>query len=664
MGLKVISLMKQVPLPTEMRMGADGLMDRSKAKSIINVDCSFGLEQGLQIKKVVPDAELIVVSMGPPSFDQSLRKAISMGYDRAILLSDRRLGGSDTFATGLAIATLLKSLVLPKDSKDQYIIFAGRQTSDGDTAHVPSQVAENIGVPQATFVEAVEYAGDHLKVRRAIENGHQWLSVPIPCVISVAPSSIPARRPVLDSAVRAKAAKLEVYTLDHIGLSPDVVGLGGSPTVVAKAVNVERNRPSVTMLDGANEAQFCASLASVFSANGTADAAKKNDAPKEGAPAAAAGAPAAETAASKFPRVDFRKGASGIMTWIEMPGGKPASSSLEILNPARKLAQELNTKVTSIIIGDNVSGFAPQVIAHGADEVIVVNDPRLKEYSTLPFAAVIAQICQERRPEIALFGATTSGRELAPRLASRLKAGVTADCTILKIGEFVNKRLQSTFFPCLEAIRPTYGESKLATIIGFWCPQMATARPGTFAALPPDTSRKGVVSEFKPVLTDADFVVKVLSTERTESGASNLLSADIIIAGGRPCGAIDEFKLIKELVAALQEKGIKADWGATRQAVDHGYAPYTRQIGQSGKTVRPKVYVAVAIAGAIQHTCGIKESGKIVAVNTDAKAPIFNCSDYGIVGDYQKVVPALIEKVKGGFTFGLKPSEQKKLVAV
>src|SRR3989338_8410631 len=227
--------MKQVPLPTEMRMGADGLMDRTKAKSIINVDCSFGLEQGLQIKKAVPDAELIVVSMGPSSFEQSLKNAIGMGYDRAILLSDRRLGGSDTFATGLAIATLLKSIVLPKDKNDPFIIFAGRQTSDGDTAHVPSQVAENIGIPQATFVEAVEYKGTYLKVRRTIEGGHQTLRVPIPCIISVAPSSIPARRPSLINAMRARQTPLGAFTLFHIGLAPEAVGLAGSPTVVAKA---------------------------------------------------------------------------------------------------------------------------------------------------------------------------------------------------------------------------------------------------------------------------------------------------------------------------------------------------------------------------------------------------------------------------------------------
>ena len=655
MGLKVISLMKQVPLPTEMRMGADGLMDRTKAKSIINVDCSFGLEQGLQIKSHVPDAELIVVSMGPPSFEQSLRKVISMGYDRAVLLSDRRLGGSDTFATGLAIATILKNIVLPKDSQDQYIIFAGRQTSDGDTAHVPSQVAENLGIPQATFVEHVEYAGNYLKVRRMIEGGHQILKVPIPCIISVAPTAIHARRPSLAGTIKARQIQIETFTLDQIGLNPEAVGLAGSPTVVAKAVSVERNRPAVTMINGKDLEETSSNL---MRALGTAAKSSSSESKKE---AETPAAPEANQAAKqdKYPRVDFRNGASGILTWVEVCGDQLSPASLEILNPARKLADQLKTTITSVVIGKNVTSFAPKIIAQGADEVIVVNHPRLQEYLILPFASVIAQIVKERRPEIALFGATTSGRELAPRLASRLRAGVTADCTILRIGEFVNKRLNSTFYPCLEAIRPTYGESKLATIIGFWCPQMATARPGTFEALKPNPNRQGKISEFHPELKEEDFAVEIFSTERKEASGQSLLTADIIVAGGRPCGALDEFKLIQELVHALQQKGIKADWGASRQAVDHGYVPYSRQIGQSGKTVRPKVYIAVAISGAIQHVCGIKESGKIIAINQDAQSTIFNSADYGIVGDYLKVLPILIEKVKSGFTFGLKPAEEK-----
>ena len=196
MALTIISLIKQVPLPSEMRMGEDGLMDRTKAKSIINIDCQFGLEAGLQLKKQYTDARLIVCSMGPKSFETALRTAISMGYDEAYLLSDRKLGGSDTYATSLALSTMLKHLGFTKDSKEPFIILAGRQTSDGDTAHVPSQVAENIGIPQATFVESVKPFGTGKVVaKRIIEGGYQELKLPMPCVISLTPTGIPPRKP-------------------------------------------------------------------------------------------------------------------------------------------------------------------------------------------------------------------------------------------------------------------------------------------------------------------------------------------------------------------------------------------------------------------------------------------------------------------------------------
>jgi len=286
-----------------------------------------------------------------------------------------------------------------------------------------------------------------------------------------------------------------------------------------------------------------------------------------------------------------------------------------------------------------------------------VDDPRLKEYRILPVAAAIAQWIEHKRPEIALFGATTSGRELAPRLASRVRAGVTADCTSLEVGEYVHRLKKSIFYPVLQSIRPTYGESKLATIIGFWCPQMATARAGTFKILPKDSNRKGTVREFTPTFRDSDFAVEVLEVKREAGGGDNLFVADIIISGGRPAGDHDDFKLIQELVKALQDQGINADWGASRHAVDNGYAPYARQVGQTGKTVRPKLYVAVAISGAIQHLAGMKESGKIIAINQDPQAAIFRHADFGIVRDYREVLPELIAKVKAGFTFGLAPSK-------
>lgn len=653
MGLKIISLMKQVPLPTEMRMGADGLMDRTKAKSIINNDCSFGLEQGLQVKKYVPDVELIVVSMGPPSFEQSMKKALAMGYDRAILLSDRKLGGSDTFATGYAISSLIKKLGFDKSGKNPFIIFSGRQTTDGDTAHVPSQTAENLGIPQATFVEKVEFQGDHLKVRRIIEGGYQVLRLPIPCLISIAPTATPARRPSLEGAIRARNTKMEVWTLDQTGADASVVGLNGSPTLVSKVVDIQKDRPPVNMITGPTNKDLAEGL--------VAEIEKIKDQIAGGHTQVLTKDEKQEVAEAKtdsgFPKVDFRQGAHGVMTWVEMHGQKPSRSSLEILSQARKLADQLSTKVISIMVGHNIKSVAQEIIAYGADEAVVVDDPRLKEYTTLPTAAAIGQYIEKNRPEIALFGATTSGRELAPRLASRVRAGVTADCTSLEVGEYVHRMKKTVFYPVLQSIRPTYGESKLATIIGFWCPQMATARPGTFKIPQRDSNRKGTVTEFKPAFKDSDFMVEVVETKREEGGADNLFVADIVISGGRPAGEHDDLKLIKELTQALQDQGINADWGASRHAVDNGYAPYGRQVGQTGKTIRPKVYVAVAISGAIQHLAGMKESGKIIAVNQDPQAPIFRHADFGIVRDYQEVLPELIRKVKAGFTFGLNPSK-------
>ena len=209
-------------------------MDRTKAKSIINIDCSFGLEAGLQLKNAYPDAKLIVCSMRPPSFEVSSKTALSMGYDEAYLLSDRRLGCSDTYATGLAIATMLKHLGYTKESKEPFVIVAGRQTSDGDTAHVPSQVAENIGIPQATFIETVEAKDGYIVAKRIIEGGYHIMKLPMPCALSLTPTGIAPRRPTLSGAVKARNSEITVFNIDDVGLSDEKMGLSGSPTIMAK----------------------------------------------------------------------------------------------------------------------------------------------------------------------------------------------------------------------------------------------------------------------------------------------------------------------------------------------------------------------------------------------------------------------------------------------
>jgi len=646
MALTIISLIKQVPVPSEMRMGDDGLMDRTKAKSIINIDCTFGLEAGLQLKKQNPDAKLIVCSMGPGSFDTALRTAISMGYDEAYLLSDRKLGGSDTYATGLAISTMLKHLGFTKDSKEPFIILAGRQTSDGDTAHVPSQVAEAIGIPQATFVESVKADGSgNVIAKRIIEGGYQMMKLPMPCVISLTPTGISPRKPSLSGAIKARNLKITTFGIDDIGLGTEKIGINGSPTIVAKVVNMVSERPPITMSVGHDETSLVDSLIANLKKGGNVLVKKEEEVKKD-------------TERPDFPEKDFRDGSRGILTWAEITKGTVSRPSLELLTPARHLANQLgnDTKVMTLIIGKNIQHLAQTLIEHGSDEVILVEDDKLEEYLVLPFSSIFQQVIKARKPEIALFAATTSGRELAPRIGMKTDSGVTADCTGLEIGEYISKKEKVIYTPILESRRPTYGESKLATILGFVCPQVSTARAGTFEVPKRVEGKQGIVSSFTPVLNEKDFVVEILNTVRGEGGLANLFEADIIISGGRGT-TNDGLVLIKSLAEALKNQGVNSEWACSRPVVDEGITEYARQVGQTGKTVRPKVYVAVGVSGAIQHIAGMKEAGKVIAIDHNPKANIFNNADFGIVGEYQDILPELIERVKAGFTFGIEPKK-------
>jgi electron transfer flavoprotein alpha subunit len=643
--MTIISLIKQVPLPSEMRMSEDGSMDRTKAKSIINIDCQFGLEAGLQLKKHYPDARMVVVSMGPSPFEAALKTALSLGYDEAYLLSDRKLGGSDTFATGLAISTLLKDLGYAKDGGERFIILAGRQSSDGDTAHVPSQVAESMDIPQATFVERITpNANGTVTARRIIEGGYQMLQLPMPCVISFTPTGIKPRKASLVGAIKARHSEIGVKSVDDVKMLPEqqaLIGVNGSPTRVAGIENIESDRPPIVMAVGNDEAQLVDSLIHNIKKGGNVLVKKEAKEKKE-------------TDIADFEIIDTRGENKGILTWAEVVKGDIARPSLELLTPAKHLAEQLgnDTKITTVLIGKNIKNLAKKLFEYGSDEVVLVENERLEEYLILPFADIITQIIKNKKPEIALFAATTAGRELAPRIGMKTGSGVTADCTALEIGDYIDRKNRQVIRPILHSRRPTFGESKLATILGFVFPQISTARAGTFAVPQRQENREGKITEFKPELNENQFVTKILETIRGEGGLQSLFDADIIVAGGR--GTVgDELKLVKDLAQALKDKDLKAEWACSRVVVDDGYAEYARQIGQTGKTVRPKIYIAIGISGAIQHIAGIKESGKIIAINNNAKAPIFKYSDFGIAGEYQDVVQELIERVRGGYAFGL-----------
>ncbi len=354
---------------------------------------------------------------------------------------------------------------------------------------------------------------------------------------------------------------------------------------------------------------------------------------------------------AKVPEVDLRNGHKGICTWAQTSGEELHPAALEILGEARRISEKIDDPtVTTIVVGKNAEKHAQTLIEYGADVVYVISDDRLEFYSDLPYARAICDAIQEIKPEIMIFTASAIGRSLAPRCASRLHVGLSADCTELDIGQYVNRKKNQRFPRAFLMKRPSFGESKLATIIGPWTyPQSATVRPGVFQPLKPDPTRKGEVVHFTPKWAEDDWKTTVVSYE-LEGSRVELEKADIIVSGGLGVGK-EGFAMLQELVDALRANGQRAELGASRAAVNAGYISADHQVGQTGKTVRPKVYIAVGISGAVQHIMGMRNSRTIIAINTDPNARIFSVANYGIVADYKEVIPEMIKQVKNGFTF-------------
>lgn len=329
--------------------------------------------------------------------------------------------------------------------------------------------------------------------------------------------------------------------------------------------------------------------------------------------------------------------------WVvaEQQDGRLAEVGLELLHHARKLAGKLHGKTCAVVAGHGVRALAQELIAHGAEKVFVIDDSRLADYTTLPYAKAIADLAKAERPEIVVFGATMLGRDLAPRVASILRCGLTADCTDLRIGDYTDPRTGKEYHNILYQIRPAFGGNIIATIVSpDRRPQMATVREGVFPMGQSDPSRTGEVVEVKPALTQDEMITRVVEQVRAAKKV-NLKGAHIIVAGGAGVGGAENFRLIRELAETLG--GVV---GASRAAVDAGFIDREHQVGQTGTTVRPKLYIACGISGQVQHRAGMQDSGTIIAINNDPDAPIFSIAHYGIVGDLNEVIPKLIRAYK------------------
>ena len=334
---------------------------------------------------------------------------------------------------------------------------------------------------------------------------------------------------------------------------------------------------------------------------------------------------------------------NNLIVYCEIEDGIIADVSLELLTKGRSLANQLNCKLEALIIGSNLDGVEKQVLPYGADTVYLVDDARLYPYTSQPHTSVLVNLFKEQKPQICLMGATSIGRDLGPRVSSSLHSGLTADCTSLEIGPHEDKKVGKTYENLLYQIRPAFGGNIVATIVNPECrPQMATVREGVMKKEIFDANHKGEVIKLdaKKYVSDTDFVVEVIDRQMEKSKA-NIKGASIIVAGGYGVGSKENFGMLFDLAATLG-----AEVGASRAAVDAGYIEHDRQIGQTGVTVRPKLYIACGISGQIQHIAGMQESGIIISINNDENAPINTIADYVINGTVEEVIPKMIKYYK------------------
>ena len=334
----------------------------------------------------------------------------------------------------------------------------------------------------------------------------------------------------------------------------------------------------------------------------------------------------------------------GVYVFAQQVDNELSGIAFELLGKAKDLAADLNADVTAVLLGSDVKGLVDQLAEYGADRVIVVDDPELKEYRTEPYTHALASVINEYKPEIMLVGATAIGRDLGPRVSARVETGLTADCTVLEIGDFPLNPIpgKEQKHNQLLMTRPAFGGNTIATIA---CPdnrpQMATVRPGVMQKIAPVKGAKAEVIEFNPGFTPDNKYVEIMEIVKNVTDTVDIMDAKILVSGGRGVGSPENFKILEDLADA-----IGGTVSCSRAVVDSGWKPKDLQVGQTGKTVRPNVYFAIGISGAIQHVAGMEESDIIIAINKDEDAPIFDVADYGVVGDLNKIVPMLTAKIK------------------
>lgn len=628
--MDVIVLVKQVPdvsnIPEEAWDREKGTLRRVLLDSVINPLDLHALTFAEELVRDDPEARVVFLTMGPPAAREMLVDCLSRVPGAAILLTDKAFAGADTGATAYSLAQAIRRVEREMfDGSRDYAIVTGMQSVDGDTAQVPPQIAEELGIAHIAYAQGLRWDPE-LTVRRIAAEGTEDVK---PTRLPVLITLTAATKPLFRSFAAAREARIStIHEWDAASVEADRkrTGLKGSWTQVHHLFSPAEARSKACEFVS-DPAELVRKMKAAYEVAGTADAISAAD--------------EAYDIGDKEPtyRGEF-------WVYAEQEGDGVRSVSLELLGVARRLAACLHEEVGAILATDDAGDRPQQLIAAGADKVYVIEDPLLAGFDPITHKEALAQAVMQYKPQAMLFGASPLGRELAPRVAYACRCGLTADCTKLEIGDY--KKGSINLVGIVEQTRPALGGNVMATIMTKDSQtQMATVRPGVFKVPLPDPAREGQV-----VRPDVDLQVCEICLESTpvESFATkvSIRDAEVIVAGGHGFRSRADFERhlnpLAEGIGSLLGADTKV--AASRMAVEDGCTTHDFQVGQTGQTVQPRLYVAIGISGAIQHVTGMQGSDVIVAVNKDPKAKIFDYADFGVVGDIETVVPALTKALE------------------
>lgn len=593
--MKIVVCIKQVPYIDHLKFDHDTKrVIRDGVESEINPFDKRALTHAIQLKNS-NGAETIVVTMGPPQAASALREALAMGMDRAVHLLGREFAGADTLATARALAAAIK--LLGAD-----LVLCGKYATDAETAQVPPMLAELLDLPQVTGVTKVEWDGTKFLATRETDDGFETWRGALPALLTVTERLAKPLRATPQDLERVQNAPIEVIEPTQLG-DVSQFGLQGSPTWVEEIDSIEPPRKKIIR-------QASDGIETVV--RETLDDLKREGLFGEWRLETHTTIPAG--AVRDNPAKSF---------WVvaEIIENEIRHVTFEMLGRAVQLAQASGGEVAALVMGADVARHVETLSAHGADKIYTAEHSTLTQYATEPYARVVSDAINQFKPFAVFLASTANGRDLAPRVAARLKIGLTGDV----IGLNLDDKGQ------LVQLKPAFGGNIVAPILTKTSPAMATVRPGILEPSQSDPQRhaKVVTLSVQNVSSRVEFV----SSERTTDEGVHLDDAEIIIGVGTGVGGAENLPKVEELCRALD-----GHIGATRKVVDMGWLPRQLQIGLTGRSIAPHLYVALGVRGAFNHTVGIQRSGIILAINNDPNADIFKQCDYGIVGDWQEIV--------------------------